>query len=170
MKTIYLARHAKSSWTIGLDDYTRPLDTRGENDAVKMGGKLKELDWVPEKIIASSAQRVKQTCETYCDCLDYSVTDVIWDKTVYEARTVVLLQILANIDESTQRVMLIGHNPAMEALIVHLCGASTAHKHKTTDGKLVTSGNVAKITIDAAWKDIVMREAQLDGLLRPKEI
>ena len=170
MKTIYLARHAKSSWKLSLADFNRPLNKRGESDAVNMGEKLKELSWVPEKIIASPAQRAKQTCEAYCDSLNYSIANVTWDKSIYEARTVALLQILSNIDEGVQIAMLIGHNPAMENLLIHLCGVSSASKHQQYDGKLMTTGNVAKITINTLWKDIVMGEAQLDKLLRPKEI
>ena len=42
-KTLYLVRHAKSSWKdMGLADFDRPLNKRGKNDAPFMGEKLKE--------------------------------------------------------------------------------------------------------------------------------
>jgi phosphohistidine phosphatase len=38
MKTLFLIRHAKSSWDdTALPDKDRPLDDRGKRDAPKMG-------------------------------------------------------------------------------------------------------------------------------------
>ena len=44
MKTIYLVRHAKSSWKYpNLDDFERPLNKRGRKSAPFMGTILKKL-------------------------------------------------------------------------------------------------------------------------------
>jgi phosphohistidine phosphatase len=41
MKTLYLIRHAKSSWDDPtLADHDRPLNERGKRDAPKMGDRL----------------------------------------------------------------------------------------------------------------------------------
>jgi phosphohistidine phosphatase len=43
MKTLYLARHAKSSWKHPeLSDIERPLNKRGKRDAPIIGNLLKE--------------------------------------------------------------------------------------------------------------------------------
>jgi len=171
MKTIYLARHAKSSWSSGADtDFDRPLNERGEADAIKIGEELKRLDWLPEKIIASPAIRAKQTCEVYCETLGYSVRDIEWNSEIYEARTITLLHLLASLDETTKSVMLMGHNPAMEDLLVLLSGYSTVCKHQQSDGKIFTTANIVKLTTDATWTELVSDEIRLEKLLRPKEI
>ena len=171
MKTIYLARHAKSSWnSVAVSDFDRPLNRRGEADAVKMGEELKRLDWLPEKIIASPAIRAKQTCKSYCEILDYPVANVEWNSEIYAAHMITLLQLLLSLNESINSVMLIGHNPAMEDLLVHLCGYSKVSEQQQKDGKIFTTANVAKLSTNVEWKDLVMDEMSLDKMLRPKEI
>ena len=171
MKTIYLARHAKSSWNSEANsDFDRPLNERGKADAIKMGEEMNRLSWLPEKIIASPAVRVKQTCKAYSEILDYSLENVEWNSVIYEAYTVTLVNILTSIEESIKSVMLIGHNPAMEDLLVHLCGYSKVNEHQQNDGKIFTTANVEELTTDATWKDLVTEEVQLKKLLRPKEL
>lgn len=171
MKTIYLARHAKSSWSSGfVKDFDRPLNTRGESDAVKMGEAMQNLSWMPEKILASPAMRVKQTCEAYCEILDYPIDNVDWNPDIYAAYTITLLQLLTSLEETTKSVMLIGHNPAMEDLLLHLCGYSKVNETKQSDGKIFTTANVAKLNTNAPWKDLVMDEMYLEKMLRPKEL
>ena len=171
MKTIYLARHAKSSWISGaLNDFDRPLNKRGEKDSIKIAEELQRLGWLPEKIIASPAIRAKQTCKAYCKILQYPIVNVEWNSEIYAAYTITLLQLLSSLNEDISSVMLIGHNPAMEDLLVHLCGYSKVSEHQQKDGKIFTTANVAKLTTNSDWKDLVMDEMVLEGLLRPKEI
>jgi len=170
MKTIYLARHAKSSWTTGSADFGRPLSVRGETDAMKVGRKMFDLDWRPQKIISSPAVRAKLSCQVYCEILKFNEEDIEWNSDIYNACTITLLQLLTNLDENTESVMLLGHNPSMEDLIVHLCGYSQVNEQKQADGKIFTTANVAKITTESLWKDIVMDEMQLHKILRPKEL
>ena len=171
MKTIYLARHAKSSWnSLAATDFDRPLSSRGMEDAERIGEELQSLGWLPEKIIASPAIRVKQTCKILCEAIHFPVDQVEWNSEIYAAYMVTLLHLLSSLDESVDRVMLIGHNPAMEDLLVHLCGYSTINEVKQKDGKIFTTANIAKLTSDVEWKNLVMDEAKLEKLLRPKEI
>lgn len=171
MKTIYLARHAKSSWGNPVKtDFDRPLNKRGQADAIKMGEELKRLAWLPEKIIASPAIRAKQTVKAYCEIIDYPIQSIEWNSEIYAAYIITLLQLLTNLSENTKSVMLVGHNPALEDLLVHLCGYAKVSQCQQKDGKIFTTANIAKITTNVAWKDLVMDEMQLEGLLRPKEL
>lgn len=171
MKTIYLARHAKSSWdSDAITDYDRPLSNRGKKNAKRMGAELATLAWMPEKIIASPALRAKQTCESLCDRLAISNDSIEWNEDIYAAYTVTLLQIITNQLESISSVMLVGHNPSMEDVLIHFCGADQLRGSVQKNGKLFTTGNVAKITVDTSWKDLAMGDATLEGLLRPKEL
>jgi Histidine phosphatase superfamily (branch 1) len=52
MKTLFLIRHAKSSWgDTALPDKDRPLDDRGKRDAPKMGKRLAKRDVKPDLIV-----------------------------------------------------------------------------------------------------------------------
>jgi phosphohistidine phosphatase len=62
MKTLLLMRHAKSSWKdTDLPDHERPLNKRGKKDSVFMGAVLNEKELLPQKILASSAVRIRET-------------------------------------------------------------------------------------------------------------
>ena len=172
-KIIYLARHAKSAWdTDAPTDFDRPLSSRGERNSKLMADTLKKRVWKPERIISSPAIRAKQTCLTYCDGLDFSTDDlekkVVWNKDIYAAYMVTLLQSITSLPENLNSVMLIGHNPSMEDLLDHLCGDTSAYQQN--NGKLFTTGNVAKLSIEFQWKELVMSEVTLDEILRPKEL
>ncbi len=170
-KTIYLARHAKSSWDSDADnDFDRPLSDKGFHHAKRMGAELNRLSWKPEIIISSPALRASQTCQTYCKQLGFPIAQVEWNKDFYSAYTVTLLHSLTSVNENTRSVMLVGHNPSMEDLLVHLCGETATSKHKQSNGKLFTTGNVMKLSFNGEWKDLVMSDNSLDGILRPKEL
>lgn len=168
-KTIYLARHAKSSWDSGVSkDFGRPLSERGQIDATRMGIELNMLGWKPEKIIASPALRAHQTCLALCAGMQLSADDMVaWNKDIYAAYMITLLQILTSLPEQQQSIMLIGHNPSMEDLLLHLCGDDVPRQK---NGKLFTTANVARLSVSVPWKELVMHNAQLEGLLRPKEL
>lgn len=168
-KTIYLARHAKSAWgTAASTDFDRPLSNRGMDDAIRMGKALKSRGWEPEKIFSSPAHRAQLTCLAYCEYLGFDENLVDWRKEHYAAYMVTLLQCLTSLPESVSSVMLLGHNPAMEDLLVHLCGDLSECRQK--NGKLLTTGNVVKLSLNGAWKELVVSEAIMVQLLRPKEL
>mgnify|MGYP002063627733 CR=1 FL=1 len=55
MKTLYLMRHAKSSWkSPKLDDFERPLNKRGLRDAPRMGELIREQGLVPDAVIPAA--------------------------------------------------------------------------------------------------------------------
>ena len=170
-KTIYLARHAKSSWTsLARSDYDRPLSNRGIRDVANMGVKLKQLDWKPEVVISSPAVRATKTCRILCESIGYPSHQIIWDKNIYAAYMVTLLQILSHQAETTKSIMLVGHNPAMEDLLLHLCGEGLWQNHAQKNGKLFTTGNIAKISFNHSWKNLAIGNTELIKLLRPKEL
>ena len=169
-KTIYLARHAKSSWTTNASDFERPLSKRGFSDAEKVGKRLKHLNWVPQAIISSPALRASQTCQAYCDALGFSHANVSWKKDFYAAYTVTLLHALTSQGESTESIMLVGHNPSMEDLLTHLCSKKSLLNIYQSNGKLFTTGNVIKLTFSGSWMNLMTEETDLISVLRPKEL
>jgi phosphohistidine phosphatase len=168
-KTIYLARHAKSAWdTAAPTDFDRPLSNRGMDDAIAMGKALNFQSWKPEKIISSPALRAQLTCLAYCEYLDFDTNLIHWQKEHYAAYMVTLLQCLTNLPETLNSVMLLGHNPAMEDLLIHLCGDLSDYRQQ--NGKLFTTGNIARLSTKGKWRDLIMGEAIMIQLLRPKEL
>ena len=70
MPTLYLIRHAKSDWhSAAQSDFERPLNTRGGKDAARMGQWLEAQDLRPQLLLASPAQRARQTVLAVVDIL-----------------------------------------------------------------------------------------------------
>ena len=124
MKTLLILRHAKSSWRHAeLPDFDRPLNKRGKRDAPRMGELLRQADLLPDLILSSSAQRARQTTQAVVDSSGYG-GEVRWMDSLYAAPPESYLEALRALDDSLQRVMLVGHNPGLEELLEHLTGAA----------------------------------------------
>lgn len=120
MKTLYLMRHAKSSWgDSGLRDFDRPLDRRGERDAPEMGRRLAQKTPRPQLIYASPAVRARQTILHVADVLGHPAEEIEWQPEIYGAGVEDILQILQATDDSIETAMLIGHNPTMSFCVSH---------------------------------------------------
>src|SRR5262249_2668583 len=64
MKTLYLLRHAKSSWEeTGLEDHDAPLNARGIENAEQMGKYMPKKGYAPALVLCSSATRTRETLE-----------------------------------------------------------------------------------------------------------
>ena len=64
MKTLFLLRHAKSSWNDqNLQDFDRPLNARGRKAAELIGTFIKKQKVSPDLVISSPAVRARETIE-----------------------------------------------------------------------------------------------------------
>src|SRR6478609_9764143 len=120
-KRIYFLRHAKSDSSIaGQRDIERELNSRGHNDAPKMGNLLVERGVKPELIIASPSMRTRQTAEYISEQLKYNEDQIEWNEEIYEASARTLLNVITQIDDKYNTVMLIGHNPGFSYIAEYL--------------------------------------------------
>lgn len=122
MKTLLLMRHAKSSWKDPkLVDSERPLNKRGKKDALLIGEMLKEKELLPQKILSSTALRVRETIEGIVKSSLYQ-GEIEFNDRFYLAEPAVHLTALQILPETVERVMIAGHNPGLEELLQKLCG------------------------------------------------
>jgi phosphohistidine phosphatase len=162
MKTLYLFRHAKSSWkNESLADHDRPLNKRGQNDAQSMGRLMKKLGIVPDLILCSSAVRARETVRLATENCDYTGEIQIRDD-LYAFKPDPFLDALAQLDDRFSSVMLVGHNPAMEELVAGLTG----------DFHPLPTAALVRINLPVEhWKMASFGiHANLEGIWRPKEI
>lgn len=123
MKTLLILRHAKSSWKdAALADHDRPLNKRGKQDAPRMGKFLRAQNLVPDRIISSTAKRARKTATAVAKACRYE-SKVELTSEFYHAGPGAYLAVLQNVQDDDQRVMVVGHNPGMEALVAHLTGS-----------------------------------------------
>ncbi len=117
MKTLYLARHAKSSWKHPeLSDIERPLNKRGKRDAPIIGNLLKEKGVNPDIIISSPAVRARKTAGVIAEIIDYPKSKILIDVNIYESSSSELINIIQGFDDKYNSVMMFGHNPGFTML------------------------------------------------------
>ncbi len=146
MKTLFLIRHAKSSWDhTALPDKDRPLNDRGRRDAPKMGERLAKRDVKPSLILSSPAVRALRTAEIIAKKLDYRRKDILVNERLYAVEADDLLDVIHQLGDKVERVMLFGHNPELTELAHRFAGEIT---HMPTCA-------VAELTFDArSWSNI----------------
>ena len=154
MKTLFLIRHAKSSWSDpGLPDQERPLSDRGKRDAPKMGKRLAKRNVRPDLILSSPAVRALTTAEIIAKKLDYKRKDIVVDDRLYAVGADDLLDVIHKLRNKLERVMLFGHNPELTEL-AHRLSSKIAH---------MPTCAVAEFTFDAkSWSSI--------GKLKPAKV
>lgn len=120
MKTLYLLRHAKSSRDDPfLPDRERPLETRGERDAAKMGRRWSHRHGKPDLILSSPAARALATARLVAEALGCKNKDIRVDERLYDATVQGLIRVVEALDDTLERVMLVGHNPGLAELAHH---------------------------------------------------
>ncbi len=161
MKTLYLLRHAKSSWdNSSLADFERPLNERGLTAAPLMGETMREKNFLPEVIVSSPAKRARQTAGLVKDSADIE-GEIEFDERIYEASTSNLLQVVSGLSDENTGAMLVGHNPGFENLV------------RVLTGKFETMPTAALAVIDLeieSWREVSPDCGSLREFLRPKEL
>ena len=167
MFELMLMRHAKSDWHSHTADIDRPLNERGRQDAVRMGGHLKQIDLVPDRMVVSSAQRTQETAQLLLANLLLPEQDIIVDKSLYLADTETLCDTIELYASDKQRLLILAHNPGMDYLVNYLASVSPP---LSDSGKLMTTCAVACFSIDSLDTLKKSGQAELKNLFRPKEI
>ena len=150
MKKLIVVRHAKSSWEdFQISDFDRPLNSRGLKDAPTMGKKLKELGLVPDQIICSSANRAMTTARLLAQNMGFEIEHIIENKGLYLADPDSIIRLIHTVNNTTETLMLVGHNPGLTYLINDLAGenlfnlptcALSCIRFEIDDWKAVSSG------------------------------
>ena len=117
MKTLYLVRHAKSSWKFPeLRDFDRPLNGRGKRNAPDMGKRLKAKGIRPDLLLTSPANRALTTAREIAEKIDYPLEGIHENDDIYHGSENTLLAIINGTDGNVNELMLFGHNPGFTDL------------------------------------------------------
>jgi phosphohistidine phosphatase len=159
-KTLLLMRHGKSSWKDKkIPDFKRPLKKRGKAASAEIGRILRENELIPQVILSSPALRASQTAEIVAQESGFPIKVTFVDS-FYMAEPDVYFKYLSGLDESLERVLIVSHNPGLEAFMQLL------------DGKLeaLPTGSLAYLSLDIKkWSDLSMEtDAELIGFWDPE--
>lgn len=154
-------RHAKSSWDVpGQLDFDRSLNERGKKDAPEMAHRIHKYDFKPQLIVSSPAKRTQKTAKLVAEVLNVPEKKIELETSMYDADISDLLHVIRTLDDTYNRVMLIGHNPGFTGLIGTLTNSLIEN--------LPTAG-VALIRFDIQrWQQVTQYSGTLDWFDFPK--
>lgn len=161
MKTLYLIRHAKSSWSnLQLSDFDRPLNKRGHRDAPNMAERLVNKNISFDLIISSPANRAKTTANYFAAGLGLQADQLTFNPNIYEAGEGALISIIQNVANDISSLALFGHNPTFTWFANKLSGSNIVN--------VPTCGIVA-ISVDTDdWATFYEANAKLQFFDFPK--
>lgn len=171
MKILGLFRHAKSDWNDArLRDFDRPLNKRGRKGAAIMGRHIHDYGLKWDRVIASPAVRVTQTIEIAAEAAG-GTPPVIWDRRIYLASSVTLLDLLRDQEGDPGSIIMVGHNPGLEDLIFDLVPDDGSSPLRDIVEEKFPTAAFAVLELDIKeWADAGEGCARLVHLVRPRDI
>jgi phosphohistidine phosphatase len=173
MRQLLLLRHAKSSWDrAGTPDRDRPLNQRGQRCAALMRQAMHDLGLAPDVVLVSTARRTMQTLEALEPWDAMPLVEPM--DSLYLASVAELMAALHGVAATVRSVLLIGHNPGLHELALHLAGTPTlAGSSKTSEPALVggfPTAALAEFLIAGAWCDLRQGGGRLVRFLTPRKL
>lgn len=154
-----MLRHGKSDWDAAYDaDHDRPLNPRGEKAARVIGTLLSQCGEIPDLAVTSSAIRARATLELAAASGGWNTT-VRVSPELYGTSAQGALQVAAGAASGTERLMLVGHQPAWGSLVHLLTGGSVEIKTATVVG--------IDLSI-AEWADVTEARGSIAYVLQPR--
>ncbi|UTW62957.1 histidine phosphatase family protein [bacterium SCSIO 12741] len=114
MKTLYIARHAKSSWrNTSLIDIDRPLKSSGVMMAYKVAKRLIEAEVNLDAIYSSPAIRAMHTAIIYARTLEFPENRVEIRPSLYNKGKEGIYELVKQVNEDYNSIMITGHDPTL---------------------------------------------------------
>jgi phosphohistidine phosphatase len=174
MRELLVLRHAKSSRDDPtLDDHERPLAKRGERDAKAIGAHIQRQGLAPKLVLCSSARRARDTFALIAPFLPAD-HEMRIERALYLASARALLKRLQAVGNAVPSLMLVGHNPGLEELVLQLArkdgedgekAARLAIEEKFPTGALA----VLRFAV-RRWSSVATGKGELVSLVRPRDL
>jgi phosphohistidine phosphatase len=117
MKTLYLVRHAKSSWEEpGVSDADRPLVPKGIRKTRLIVDFLLKRGTTADLVISSPAVRAIETAKIVAAGLNYPLSKIRTDRKIYDGYYDRILDIIYGTPNNLNSLMIFGHNPTITQL------------------------------------------------------
>ncbi|NIJ09011.1 phosphohistidine phosphatase [Sphingomonas vulcanisoli] len=170
MKRLTLLRHAKSGDDgMAKRDFDRPLNAKGRKVARAIGRYLRDEGAHFDRILASPALRVAETLEEVSAGYGPGI-DPAWERRIYLGTADELLDVLHEVPDEADDVLLVGHNPGLEELVLMLVPEGEQSERRTVQEKYPTA-SVAEIDLDtSSWARLTPGSGRLKRFTRPRDL
>ncbi|MFG3294781.1 SixA phosphatase family protein [Streptomyces sp. NPDC048179] len=167
LRRLVVLRHAKSAWPEGVPDRLRPLAARGRRDAPAAGRALAESDCLPDLAVCSTAVRARQTWELASGQWG-TPPPVRHDRRVYAADVPDLLEVVHEVPAEVETLLLVGHNPGLEELVLELAGDGLDDTLEQVRRKFPTSAVAVLAWHGTEWAALAPGTALLTEVTVPR--
>ncbi|MCT4699595.1 SixA phosphatase family protein [Tenacibaculum haliotis] len=128
MKTLYIVRHAKSSWKYeGVDDIDRPLKERGIKDAHFLSKHLSKKIKRPDVFVSSSANRALHTAVIFCENFKYPLSNLKIKRQLYSFSDGYLVKTVKALDDSFHSAIIFSHDHGINSFVNKFGDKPIAH-------------------------------------------
>lgn len=171
MKRLTLLRHAKSSWDDPVSrDFDRPLNRRGARAAMTIGHYARDRELRFDHLIASPAARVVETLDHFFEGYG-QVLEVNWDRRIYLASSATLMDVLRDAPDGSESLLMVGHNPGMEDLILSLVPDDGRSELRNDVEVKFPTASLAVLELDIdRWEEAGANKAALISFVRPRDL
>lgn len=104
MKSLLLIRHAKSSWDLDVDDFERPLNSRGQNDAPAMAQRMIKKEITIDLFVSSPAKRALATADFFARAYNTKSEDILTIPSLYEPTIIAFYSAIEDLDDDFKTV------------------------------------------------------------------
>ena len=170
MLTLAILRHAKAvSGDAAMRDIDRPLAERGRAAAQLIGAYLAAEDIAPGLVLSSPSVRTRETCAlAFQACA--TPPEIRFEDVLYLASPKTLLGRIRRTAPGIRNVLIVGHNPGLQALALALIATAPLKLLADLGTKLPTAGLVV-LTLDiASWTEAGPGTAHLDRFVTPRTL
>ncbi len=168
MKRLTLLRHAKSGddGTVARD-FDRPLNAKGRRAARAIGRYMRDQALRFDVVQASPAMRVAETLQEVEAVYGLGLAPS-WEKTLYLATPDELLDAVHQAPAEAESLLLVGHNPGLEQLVLRLVPAGDARGEVAI--KYPTASLAEMIFPVDRWGDVADGGGELVRFVRPRDL
>jgi len=146
-RELWLLRHGKSDRNLAMDDFDRPLKKRGKRAVQRIGEWLNQQRLIADWIVSSPAKRAVTTAKIVQKAIAVEGVRIMQDKRLYQEGFERLKTVLAECPLEARRVLLVGHNPELEDLLINLVGAANL----PDADKLLPTAALARLIMPDDW-------------------
>ncbi len=147
MKTLYIVRHAKSSWEYeGIQDIDRPLKKKGINDAYLISSILQKKIETPSVFVSSCANRALHTAMIFSYSFNYPLSNLKISKSLYSFSDGYLIKTVMALDNGFDSAIIFSHDHGISDFVNKFGSKKINH--------VPTSGVVAIEFKTKHWKNI----------------
>lgn len=160
---------------MGLRDFDRDLNTRGEKGAEVIGKYLAERETHWDLVLASPAKRVTHTLDAMKAAIgataDKLLGELVFDERLYLASSDTLFEVVAELGGAARSVLVIGHSPSLQDAVLELVPPSRENALFEELARKFPTASLATVECEIDdWRTIGSAKGTLTHFIRPRDL